>query len=126
MGGGWILGNKDTHDRLIREFADGAHAAVVFVNYTPSHEAHYPTSIEEAYAATRYVAENGASMGLDPSRLAVAGDSVGGNMVAAVTILAKQRGTPQDRASADVLSSYGRELRHRDVSPVRRWAVAHP
>jgi len=94
-GGGWILGNKDTHDRLVREFADGAHAAVVFVNYTPSPEAHYPTSIEEAYAATRYVAENGASIGLDPSRLAVAGDSFGGNMVAAVTILAKQRGTPK-------------------------------
>ena len=94
-GGGWILGNKETHDRLIREIADGARAAVVFVNYTPSPEAHYPTSIEEAYAATKYVAENGASMGLDPSRLAVAGDSVGGNMVAAVTILAKQRGAPK-------------------------------
>jgi len=94
-GGGWVLGNKDTHDRLVREIADGAHAAVVFVNYTPSPEAHYPTSIEEAYAATRYVAENAASMGLDPSRLAVAGDSVGGNMVAAVTILAKQRGAPK-------------------------------
>src|SRR5262249_39159283 len=61
-GGGWILGNKETHDRLVREIADGAHAAVVFVNYTPSPEAHYPTSIEEAYAATRNVAENGASM----------------------------------------------------------------
>src|SRR5215467_609640 len=49
-GGGWILGNKDTHDRLIREIADGARAAVVFVNYTPSPEARYPTSIEESYA----------------------------------------------------------------------------
>ena len=94
-GGGWVLGNKDTHDRLIREIADGAHAAVVFVNYTPSPETRYPTSIEEAYAATRYLAESGESMGLDPSRLAVAGDSVGGNMVAAVTILAKQRGAPK-------------------------------
>ncbi len=94
-GGGWILGNKETHDRLVREIANGSQAAVVFVNYTPSPEARYPTSIEEAYAATRYVAENGASMGLDPSRLAVAGDSVGGNMTAAVTILAKQRGGPK-------------------------------
>jgi acetyl esterase len=94
-GGGWILGNKDTHDRLIRELAHGARAAVVFVNYTPSPEAHYPTAIEEAYAATRYVAENGTSMGLDPSRLAVAGDSVGGNMSAVVTLLAKRRGTPK-------------------------------
>jgi len=94
-GGGWVLGNKDTHDRLIREIADGAQAAVVFVNYTPSPEAQYPTSIEEAYAATKFIADNGASMKLDPSRLAVAGDSVGGNMVAAVTILAKQRGAPK-------------------------------
>src|SRR5215470_12465924 len=93
-GGGWVLGNKETHDRLIREIANGAQAAVVFVNYTPSPEARYPTSLEEAYAATRYVAENGASMGLDTSRLAVAGDSVGGKLVAAVTILAKQRRTP--------------------------------
>ncbi len=94
-GGGWILGNEGTHDRLVREIAAGALAAMVFVNYTPSPEARYPTAIEEAYAATQYVAENGASMGLDPSRLAVAGDSAGGNMVAAVTILAKQRGTPR-------------------------------
>jgi len=94
-GGGWVLGNKETHDRLIREIANGAQAAVVFVNYTPSPEARYPTSIEEAYGATRYVAENGASMGFDTSRLAIAGDSVGGNMAAAVTILAKQRGGPK-------------------------------
>jgi acetyl esterase len=94
-GGGWILGNKETHDRLIREIANGAQAAVVFVNYTPSPEAHYPIPIEEAYAATRYVAENGASMDLDTSRFVIAGDSVGGNMAAAVTILAKQRGGPK-------------------------------
>lgn len=94
-GGGWILGSKNTHDRLIREIANGANAAVVFVNYTPSPEAHYPVSIEEAYAATRYVAENGSELDVDGARLALAGDSVGGNMAAAVTILAKQRGGPR-------------------------------
>jgi acetyl esterase len=94
-GGGWILGNKNTHDRLIREIANGANAVVVFVNYTPSPEAQYPTSIEEAYAAAQYVAENGDDMNIDSSRLAVVGDSVGGNMTAAVTILAKQRGGPK-------------------------------
>jgi acetyl esterase len=66
----------------------------VFVNYTPSPEAHHPTAIEQAYAATRWVAEQGASAGLDTSRLVVVGDSVGGNMVAAVTLLAKRRGGP--------------------------------
>lgn len=93
-GGGWVLGDKDTHDRLIREIANGAEAAVVFVNYTPSPEAQYPVSIEEAYAATKYIAENGEKFNLDSSRLAVVGDSVGGNMVAAVTLLAKERKGP--------------------------------
>jgi len=94
-GGGWILGSKHTHDRLIREIATGTGAAVVFVNYTPSPEAHYPVPIEEAYAATQYMAEHGAEHKLDGSRLAIAGDSVGGNMTAAVSLLAKQRGGPK-------------------------------
>jgi acetyl esterase len=93
-GGGWVLGDKDTHDRLIREIANGATAAVVFVNYTPSPEAQYPVPIEEAYAATEWVAEHGKEIHLDASALAVVGDSVGGNMAAAVTLLAKQRGGP--------------------------------
>ncbi len=93
-GGGWVLGDKNTHDRLIREIAHGAQAAVVFVEYTPSPEARYPVAIEEAYAATKWIAENGRSLNLDTSRLIVAGDSVGGNMAAAVTLLAKERGGP--------------------------------
>lgn len=94
-GGGWILGNKNTHDRLIREIAHGANAAVVFVNYTPSPEAKYPKSIEEAYAATKYIAEHGKEMHLDIDRFAVVGDSVGGNMTIAVTLLAKERRGPK-------------------------------
>jgi acetyl esterase len=94
-GGGWVLGDKDTHDRLVREIAVGTQAAVVFVNYTPSPEAHYPTAIEQAYAATNWVAAEGASAGLDASRLVLAGDSSGANMVAAVALLAKRRGGPR-------------------------------
>ncbi len=94
-GGGWVLGDKNTHDRLVRDIANGANAAVVFVNFTPSPEAKYPTPIEEAYAATKYVSENGEKLNLDSSRLAVAGDSVGGNMAAAVLLLAKERGGPK-------------------------------
>ncbi|MGW5640117.1 alpha/beta hydrolase [Streptomyces sp. NPDC003832] len=93
-GGGWILGNENTHDRLVRQIANGARAAVVFVNYTPSPEARYPVAIEQAYAATKWVAEHGEDLNIDGSRLAVAGDSVGGNMTAAVTLMAKQRGGP--------------------------------
>ena len=94
-GGGWVMGDGDTHDRLVREVATGAQAAVVFVDYTRSPEACYPVAIEQAYAATKWVAENGATIKVDPSRLALVGDSVGGNMVAAVTLLAKQRRGPR-------------------------------
>jgi acetyl esterase/lipase len=91
-GGGWVLGNAGTHDRLVRELAVGADAAVVFVEYDRSPEAHYPVAIEQAYATARWIVHEGHTQGLDASRLAVAGDSVGGNMTAAITILAKQRG----------------------------------
>jgi acetyl esterase len=94
-GGGWILGDKETHDRMTREIAVGANAAVVFVDYDRSPEAEYPVAIEQAFAATRYVAEHGDELGLDPTRLAVLGDSVGGNMAAAVTLLAKAEGGPR-------------------------------
>ncbi|MDF1605453.1 alpha/beta hydrolase [Nocardioides sp. YIM 152315] len=91
-GGGWVLGNAQTHDRLVRDLATGVDAAVVFVEYDRSPEARYPVAIEQAYATARWVTAHGADEGLDPSRLAVAGDSVGGNMAAAVAIMAKQRG----------------------------------
>lgn len=94
-GGGWILGDQQTHDRLVRELANGAQAAIVFVNYERSPEAHYPVAIEQAYAATTWVAEHGAEVALDPSRLVVAGESVGGNMATVTTLLAKQRGGPK-------------------------------
>lgn len=99
-GGGWILGDADTHDRLVREIANGVHAAVIFVNYTRSPEAHFPIAIEQEYAVAKYVAEHGKELNIDPSRLAVAGDSVGGNMTAAVTLLAKERGGPKFRYQA--------------------------
>jgi acetyl esterase/lipase len=91
-GAGWVFGNAHTHDRLIRELAVGANAAVVFPNYRLSPEAKYPTAIEESYAVAAWVAEHGAEQNLDPTRIAIAGDSVGGNMSAALTLLAKQRG----------------------------------
>jgi acetyl esterase/lipase len=91
-GGGWVLGNAFTHDRLVRELATGARAAVAFVEYLPAPEARYPVAIEQGYATARWLIANGAAHGLDVSRLAVAGDSVGGNMTAALTLMAKERG----------------------------------
>ena len=93
-GGGWVLGGFDTHERLLRELANGSHAAIVFVNYTLSPEAKYPQSLEEAYAATKSISENGQSLNLDSSRLVVAGDSVGGNMATTLALLAQERGGP--------------------------------
>jgi acetyl esterase len=91
-GGGWVLGDARTHDRLVRELAVGVHAAVAFVEYDRSPEIEYPVALEQGYATARWITEHGRSEGLDATRLAVAGDSVGGNMTAALAILAKQRG----------------------------------
>ncbi|MEU6553863.1 alpha/beta hydrolase [Streptomyces sp. NPDC046915] len=91
-GAGWVFGNAHTHDRLVRELAVGAGAAVVFPEYDLSPEARYPVAIEQNYAVARWVVEQGGTKGLDGSRLAVAGDSVGGNMTAALTLMAKERG----------------------------------
>ena len=96
-GGGWVLGDFGTHERLARELAAGTKAAIVFVNYTRSPEARFPVSIEEAYSATKWVAQRGAELGLDGTRLAIAGDNAGGNMAAAVTLLASERGGPAIR-----------------------------
>jgi len=94
-GGGWVLGDYPTHERLIRDLVVRSGAAAVYVDYTPSPEAKYPTAIDQAYAATRWVAENGDKLGVDTSKLAVAGNSVGGNMATVVSLKAKAAGTPK-------------------------------
>ena len=78
-------------------------AAIVFVNYTRSPEAKYPVSLEQAYGATKWVAENGQSINVDPTRLAVAGDSAGGNLATAVTLLAKERGGPNSGSNCSAI-----------------------
>src|SRR6266699_261183 len=93
-GAGWVFGSPQTHDRLVRELAVGAQAAVVFPVYRLCPEARYPTALEECYAVARWVERYGQEHGLDAERLAVAGDSVGGNMAAAVTLLSRERGEP--------------------------------
>jgi acetyl esterase/lipase len=91
-GGGWVLGNAHTHDRLVRELAVGTGAAVVFVEYDRSPEARYPVAIEQGYAVARWVTQEGAANALDARRMAVAGDSVGGGMTAALALMARERG----------------------------------
>ncbi|UOB25640.1 alpha/beta hydrolase [Pseudomonas orientalis] len=93
-GGGWVLGDYPTHERLVRDLVVGSGAVAVFVNYTPSPQAHYPVAINQAYGATKWVAEHGKEINVDGKRLAVAGNSVGGNMAAVVSLMAKDKGTP--------------------------------
>ncbi|GAA3471860.1 alpha/beta hydrolase [Nonomuraea roseola] len=91
-GAGWVFGNAHTHDRLVRELAVGAGAAVVFPEYDLSPEHRYPVAIEQNWTVAQWIVAEGAARGLDATRVAVAGDSVGGNMAAALTLMAKQRG----------------------------------
>jgi acetyl esterase/lipase len=93
-GAGWVFGDAHTHGRLVAELATRAGAAAVFTNYTLSPEAKYPTAIEQIYAVLEWIGKEGPHHDLDPARITVAGDSVGGNMTAAITIMAKQRGGP--------------------------------
>ncbi|MEV4021078.1 alpha/beta hydrolase [Nonomuraea angiospora] len=91
-GAGWVFGNAHTHDRLVRDLAVGAGAAVVFPEYDRSPEVGYPVALEQSYAAAQWVVSSGAAHNLDGTRMAVSGDSVGGNMAIALTLLAKARG----------------------------------
>jgi acetyl esterase len=91
-GGGWVLGDAGTHDRLVREFVVGTGAALAFVEYDRSPEARYPVAIEQGYAVAQHIMRDGFVHGLDSNRMAVAGDSVGGNMAAALTLMAEGRG----------------------------------
>ena len=93
-GGGWVLGDFPTHQRMVRDLVVESGAVAVFVNYTPSPEAHYPVAINQAYAATKWVAKNGKQIGVDGKRLAVTGNSVGGNMAAVVALMAKDKKGP--------------------------------
>ena len=94
-GGGWVLGDYPTHRRLVRDLVVESGAVAVFPDYTPSPEAQYPVAINEIYAATQWVAENGKEIGVDGKNLAVVGNSVGGNMTAAITLMAKDKKGPQ-------------------------------
>jgi acetyl esterase/lipase len=121
-GGGWVLGDYPTHERFVRDLVAESGAVAVFVNYTPSPEARFPVAIEEIYSATRWVAAHGDEIGVDGSRLAVAGNSVGGNMSAVLALLAQERGGPALRAQ--VLFWPVTDATFNDVS-YRQFAEGH-
>lgn len=94
-GGGWVLGDFPTHKRMVRNLVVLSGAVAVFVNYTPTPDATYPQAINEIYAATKWVAQNGSEINVDGKRLAVVGNSVGGNMTAVTALRAKENGGPE-------------------------------
>jgi acetyl esterase len=93
-GGGFVICNLDTHDRLCRSLANESGCVVVAVDYPLSPEHKFPAAVEDSYAATRYVAEHATEFGVDSSRIAVGGDSAGGNLAAVVSLMARDRGGP--------------------------------
>ena len=94
-GGGWVLGDYPTHRRLVRDIVVESGFASVFVNYTRSPEGKFPQALDEIYAVTKWVAENGDQINVDGKKLAVIGNSVGGNMTIATSIRAKQNNGPE-------------------------------
>lgn len=96
-GAGWMIGDATTHDRLVREIAAGTEATVIFVDYDRAPESRHPIAIEQCYATTLYVAQHADAFNVDARRLAIAGDGAGGNLVAVVALLAKERQGPPMR-----------------------------
>lgn len=96
-GGGWVTGDFPTHERLVRDLVIGSGVAAIFVDYALAPEAPYPAAIHQGYAAARWVSMNGSDIGIDGSRLAVAGNSAGGNIAIVVALMAREKGGPSLR-----------------------------
>lgn len=94
-GGGWVMGDKETHDMLIRKLSNCTNSVIAFVNYSRSPEAIYPTAINQIYGVLKYLYENPQDFNIDSDRIAIAGDSAGGNMAAAIALKAKNEGGPK-------------------------------
>jgi acetyl esterase len=121
-GGGWVLGNAHTHDRLVRELVTRSGCAVVFPEYSRSPEARFPTALEECYAVARWLTTHGAGHGVDDSRISVAGDSVGGTMATVLTMMARQRGGPRFRSQVLLYPATDADF---DTESYRRFAEGH-
>ena len=119
-GGGWVWNSIDTHDRLMRDYAAGGGCAVIGPDYALSPEAAFPQAIEECAAVVRWVARHGAEWGLDPTRIAIGGDSAGANLALGVTLLLRR--TDPDIALRGLLLNYGVFDSDLDTASYREFA----
>jgi acetyl esterase len=121
-GGVWIVGNYANHQRLLRDLVVGSGQVGVFVEYTPLPQAKFPTQLEESYAALKWVAAHAQEFGADGGRIAVAGNSVGGNMTAALTLMAKDRGGPKISFQALLIPATDASV---DTESYKTYGVGH-
>ncbi len=114
-GGGWVIGNLDSHDSTARWLANRAGVAVASVDYRLGPEHVFPAAVEDCWAATQWVAANGAELGIDPQRVVVGGDSAGGNLAAVIALLARDAGAPSIRLQVLVYPAVDARMGHPSV-----------
>ena len=134
-GGGWVIGDLESHDQVCRALANAARCIVVAVDYRLAPEHKFPAAVDDAIAATRWIAGNAARLGIDAARLAVGGDSAGGNLAAVVSLDARDRGGPPlvfqllIYPGTDMRMDRPSHVRHAEQLPLRRatmqWFVGH-
>ena len=115
-GGGWVVGDIETHDTVCRHLANRAECAVVSVDYRLAPEHKFPAAVDDAYAATAWVADNPAVLGADPARLAVGGDSAGGNLAAAVSLMARDASAPRICYQLLIYPATDAAMRHESIA----------
>lgn len=109
-GGVWLAGNFENHKRFVRDLVVGVNAVAVFPDYTLIPEAKFPTQINQAFATLKWVSAHGAEINVDASRIAIAGNSVGGNMAAAVALMAKDKKGPEIRIQVLIVPAVGADF----------------
>ena len=123
-GGGWVIGDMEIVDKPCRALANASRCVVASVNYRLSPETKFPGPVEDCYAATRWLAEHATRVGGDRARLAVAGDSAGGNLAAAVALMARDRGGPKHRLPVIDLPGHGDPPRAAHLPPIATTRTA--